>query len=146
MPLESSLIAILLVAREALHTGRIRALHWCDTRDMLADGMNKGSISRKAIVDCMKTGVWSVSWPSVRHTHRATSVSTKTRLMGGFTENLGAHSPYSLTGVDTPYPVDQNHAPPQPPRISQSALYGYSVSDIYRDNGILSRHLLANLW
>ena len=124
MPMESSLIAILLVARETLQTGRVRALHWCDTRDMLADGMNKGSISRKAIVDCMKTGVWKVSWPSVRHTHRATA-GTKT--YQGPTEELGDHPPYQ---------VDQNHAPPWPQRISQSAipgLYGYSHTMLVQD-------------
>ena len=114
MPLESSLIAILRVARETIQTGRVRALFWCDTRDMLADGMNKGSISRKAIVDCMKTGIWSVSHPPVRHVHKQTT-SNKTRMMGGYTHRIGARPPY---------PVDQNHAP-YATQTSSSAFIGY---------------------
>ena len=119
MPLESSIIAILLVARETIQTGRVRGLFWCDTRDMLVDGMNKGSISRKALVDCMKTGIWTVSHPPVRHVHKQIT-SMKTRLMGGYVHRIGAHPPY-------PFPVDQNHAP-QVSQTSLSAYIGYSIS------------------
>ena len=57
-PAEASLINILGQMREHMSTGRIRVLHWIDTRDMLADGLNKGAISRKAILRALIHGTW----------------------------------------------------------------------------------------
>ena len=36
--------------REALVEGRLTTLYWCDTRDMAADGLTKGSVERDPIV------------------------------------------------------------------------------------------------
>ena len=59
-PSEASLINILGQMREHMSTGRIRALHWIDTRDMLADGLNKGAISRKALLRALMHGIWRI--------------------------------------------------------------------------------------
>ena len=45
--------------RELLDRQRLRKLWWIDTRDMCADGLNKGSIDRKAIIDVIQHNVWS---------------------------------------------------------------------------------------
>eukprot|EP00972_Heterocapsa_arctica_P091204 13457917-Heterocapsa_arctica.AAC.1 len=58
-------MAILLVMRENLVTGRVRRLYWVDTRDMLADGMNKGSVPRAAICDAMRMGLWTLKYTAV---------------------------------------------------------------------------------
>jgi hypothetical protein len=65
VPAEASLMAILLVMRENLANGRVRRLYWVDTRDMLADGMNKGSVPRTAICDAMRHGLWTLKYTAV---------------------------------------------------------------------------------
>ena len=50
IPADSSLLCYLQYLRELLDL----ALAWVDTRDMLADGMTKGSIDRVDIHDCMQ--------------------------------------------------------------------------------------------
>ena len=45
-PAEASLKVHLLSVRERLMQGIIQKLHWCDTRDMLADGLTKGGVAR----------------------------------------------------------------------------------------------------
>ena len=47
-------------------TRKIRQLYWIDTRDMLADGLNKGAISRKPLLQALKEGVWRVVHPLVK--------------------------------------------------------------------------------
>ena len=49
--------------REHMSTNRIRRLWWIDTRDMFADGLNKGAISRKALLTALTQGVWKVVHP-----------------------------------------------------------------------------------
>jgi hypothetical protein len=41
---------LLLSLQEALCSWHLRKIHWVDTRDMLADALNKGAVSRKALV------------------------------------------------------------------------------------------------
>ena len=50
--------------RELLDNHILTEYHWCDTRDMVADGMNKGSIDRTAIIDLMK-GKWNLKHETI---------------------------------------------------------------------------------
>ena len=58
VPSENSLIMVLLQIKEGLRTGTIASLTWVDTRDMLADALNKGTIARHHIVDFSNSAVW----------------------------------------------------------------------------------------
>ena len=44
--------------REALVEGRLTSLYWCDTRDMVADGLTKGSVERDPIVLLYSKNQW----------------------------------------------------------------------------------------
>ena len=48
-PQECSLKLHLLALRDKVHRGTIESLFWSDTRDMLADGLTKGSVNRTAL-------------------------------------------------------------------------------------------------
>ena len=48
-PAESSLKLHLLAVRDKLLQGILRQPFWVDTRDMLADGLTKGSVNRSAL-------------------------------------------------------------------------------------------------
>ena len=52
-PADNGVLIHCLYLRELLDNNVIHALIWQDTRDMLADGLTKGSVDRKAIHDCM---------------------------------------------------------------------------------------------
>ena len=52
-PADNGVLIHCLYLRELLDNNVIWALIWQDTRDMLADGLTKGSVDRKAIHDCM---------------------------------------------------------------------------------------------
>ena len=62
IPNEASLILLLLALKEALVNGTIAALWWCDTADMAADGLNKGLVSRKALLELSATGLWTLNF------------------------------------------------------------------------------------
>ena len=64
-PEEKSLKNILGQMREHMSTTRIKKLWWIDTRDMLADGLNKGAVSRKALLLALTRGLWHVEHPTV---------------------------------------------------------------------------------
>ena len=64
VPSESSLIMVLLQLKEGLRTGSIRAISWVDTRDMCADGLNKGIIARRALRAVATTGEWELQHDS----------------------------------------------------------------------------------
>ena len=51
----------LLKFREWLDLGVVRALWWCDTDDMVADAMTKGSVDREAVLKLCNDGAWIVS-------------------------------------------------------------------------------------
>ena len=48
-PAEKSLLSHIQFIREMLDSGVLDALLWIDTRDMLADGLTKGSVDRAAL-------------------------------------------------------------------------------------------------
>ena len=48
-PAEHSLLPHVLWLRDLLCSGQLKALSWEDTRDMVADGLTKGSIDRAAL-------------------------------------------------------------------------------------------------
>ena len=52
-PADNGVLVHCLYLRELLDNGVLEALIWQDTRDMLADGLTKGSVDRKALHDVM---------------------------------------------------------------------------------------------
>ena len=70
IPNEASLIMLLLGLKEALRNGTLSAIWWIDTADMLADGLNKGLISRKALLEVPASGVWKLIHPALKHSER----------------------------------------------------------------------------
>ena len=66
-PTEVSLIMVLLGLKEMLHSGCLTALWWISTEDMLADGLNKGCVSRRALLDATATGQWLLQHPLAVH-------------------------------------------------------------------------------
>jgi hypothetical protein len=62
-----------LKLREWLDRGALRAAWWCDTLDMISDGMTKGSVDRSEILKLCKDGYWqcnreSARWSSIEKT------------------------------------------------------------------------------
>ena len=51
--------------REHKSANKIKQVWWIDTRDMLADGLNKGAVSRKAVLRALTKGLWHVEHPTV---------------------------------------------------------------------------------
>jgi len=71
-PSESTLVLLLHSLKELLLSHALRRLWWCDARDMVADALNKGSCSRKAIMVAACSGTWSLAhaakcWQETRH-------------------------------------------------------------------------------
>jgi hypothetical protein len=67
VPTEASLIMILCQVKELLRTGTLASLSWVDTRDMAADGLNKGSVSRAALRKLSMTAEWVLQFAVVTH-------------------------------------------------------------------------------
>jgi len=67
VPSEQSLIMLLLQLKEGLRTGTIHSIVWCDTRDMIADGLNKGCIARAALLQFSMTALWQLHHPFAIH-------------------------------------------------------------------------------
>ena len=57
---EGSLKLHVLSIRERLATQALRCLWWSDTRDMLADGLTKGSVPRDQLLACSNRGEYKV--------------------------------------------------------------------------------------
>ena len=55
-----------LKMREWLDRGALRAVWWCDTLDMISDGMTKGSIDRAEIIRLCNEGIWQCNRGSAR--------------------------------------------------------------------------------
>ena len=53
-PQEASLKLHLITIRDRLSRGILRSVSWCDTRDMVADALTKGSVERLTIQAAMK--------------------------------------------------------------------------------------------
>ena len=68
------MVNILGQMREHMSCRRIRALYWIDTRDMLADGLNKGAISRKPLMQALVQGIWRVIHPLVLRLSRNVTI------------------------------------------------------------------------
>jgi hypothetical protein len=67
-PTEASLILVLMQVKELLRQRLVRDLYWISTEDMLADGLNKGTISREALLKVCHTAVWELLYPFEWHT------------------------------------------------------------------------------
>ena len=71
-PVKTPADKMLLVHAKALNCmllmRQIRSLHWIDTRDMIADALNKGTIAREAIRHLFSSGEWSIKFPSKNFT------------------------------------------------------------------------------
>jgi len=61
-PSEKSLLSHISWLKEMLHLGLLKIIGWVDTRDMAADGLTKGKISRDSLLSCMR-GTFSRSNP-----------------------------------------------------------------------------------
>lgn len=71
-PSEISLIMFLCQLKEALLCHALSKLWWVHTEDMIADGLNKGIISRKGLLELVNSGEWKVlksaiSFSETRH-------------------------------------------------------------------------------
>ena len=80
-PRESSLKLHLIAIRNRLERGVIRALWWCDTRDMLADALTKGGIDRAMLVKCMSEGKLTINHPVKRCTRRSINANSSSSLL-----------------------------------------------------------------
>ena len=56
-PTEQSLKLALVSIRHRMEVGIIKRLWWCDTREMLADALTKGSVNRSMLQQAMMKGV-----------------------------------------------------------------------------------------
>ena len=65
-PAEKGTYFHLAYLRELLEAGIVRSINWCDTRDMVADGITKGSLDRTALTDVMR-GVWRLKHATEAH-------------------------------------------------------------------------------
>ena len=58
LPLEESLIAIVMTVREQFSRGLLKRLWWCCTQDMLADALTKGAVKREPLLEALNNGAW----------------------------------------------------------------------------------------
>ena len=56
-----------LKLREVLKTGKLQRLIWCDTRSMLADELNTGTVDRDSIQRAVYNGEWSIDQEVLIH-------------------------------------------------------------------------------
>eukprot|EP00971_Amphidinium_carterae_P056437 1114969-Amphidinium_carterae.1 len=68
VPTEASLILVLLQLRELLMAGALTALWWINTETMVADGMNKGTVKRDALL-ALGAGQWEAFGDMERYMH-----------------------------------------------------------------------------
>ena len=68
--------------REWLDLGVVRRLWWCDTDDMLADGMTKGAVDRDAILKLCNNGLWDVLKKPVKFSAAEAMIRTTTSATG----------------------------------------------------------------
>ena len=78
-PAEVSLVMFLAQLKEAMLAHSLRKLWWVDTRDMVADALNKGAISRIALLELANTGRWvlkhkAIGFSESRHVPLISSV------------------------------------------------------------------------
>ena len=51
---------MLLLPQKQVRDGRLSKLWWIDTRDMVADGLNKGGLPRDPILAICEQGRWTL--------------------------------------------------------------------------------------
>ena len=61
LPLEESLIAIVMAVREQFSIGLLRRLWWCATEDMLSNVLTKGSVKERSFTHGTTIGQWLLS-------------------------------------------------------------------------------------
>ena len=59
-PSEETLVTLVMVLREMLKSGRLNKIWWVHTEDMIADGLNKGSIPREPLLAIAYSGTWQL--------------------------------------------------------------------------------------
>ena len=59
-PTESSLVLILNSVKQLMQAHVVKYLTWINTHDMIADGMTKGGVSRRALFALSATGIWKL--------------------------------------------------------------------------------------
>jgi hypothetical protein len=64
IPTEAGLYPLLLILKHLLKVGVVKRLYWIDTADMLADGLNKGSIARAALLQVPSSSQWILRFPA----------------------------------------------------------------------------------
>ena len=69
-PSEVSLVMMLCGIKESMRSGSIRRLFWVDTKDMVADGLNKGAVSRAALLTLGETGHWTIAYAPIGFTEK----------------------------------------------------------------------------
>lgn len=69
-PTEVSLVMQLCAVKEALTSRSLSKLWWCSTGDMIADGLNKGAVSRQKLIEFASTGVWRLEKAAIGHSER----------------------------------------------------------------------------
>ena len=57
-PADRTMAIHVLAMREYLRDGLVYTIWWIDTFDMIADGMTKGSVVRKALTTISSSGHW----------------------------------------------------------------------------------------
>ena len=60
-PADGALLIHAKALREYLNQGQLRGIWWIDTRDMIADALNKGSIDRTALRAIFTSGIWKLA-------------------------------------------------------------------------------------
>ena len=80
VPTEKSLLSHVQWLRELADRGLLSGIAWVDTRDMLADGLTKGSVERTLIHQAMD-GHWALHhepklWQSTLATRRQTPATS----------------------------------------------------------------------
>ena len=66
-PTDPSMLIHALKLKELLREKLISRLLWCDTRAMLADGLNKGSVLRDQLRKAAETGIWTIPYDTRIH-------------------------------------------------------------------------------
>ena len=84
IPSEQSLILLLLQLKESLRTSTLQSIVWCDTRDMVADGLNKGVIARRDLLNFSMTAQYTF-----RHEFAIHSETVKTTITSSRDDALG---------------------------------------------------------
>ena len=66
LPAEANTVHHLQWLQELTRKTVLACMWWVDTRDMLADAMNKGSVSKDDLIKAQNTGMWTVIHPAKR--------------------------------------------------------------------------------